>query len=161
MCITSATSMKQSCITPPSVGYTKHARTLRHILEYSHITDMSGGKKAFAVKKKRYRRVHVLINRLKEETDKHCKKMFKRLRRKKYYLLTFLEVGRANWCNNSTERGIRSRVILDSNSYGIRSEEDTLIIAMLMSVKQICKTKNDNFLDVMRAHLIKTRQKTT
>ena len=95
------------------------------------------------------------------ETDKHCKKMFKRLRREKDHLFTFLEVKGMEWHNNSAERGIRPCVILRNNSYGSRSEEGASAIATLMSVKQTCKAKNDNFLDVMRVHLIKTCQKTT
>ena len=48
-----------------------------------------------------------------------------------------------------------------NNSYGSRSEKGESVIAVLMSVKQTCKTKNGNFLDVMRAYLIKTCQKPT
>ena len=145
----------------PSADYKKHARALRRILEDSHITVAPGGKKALAAKKKLDRRIHNLINRLKGETDKHCKKMFKRLRREKDHLFTFLEIDGVDWHNNSAERGIRPCVILRNNSYGSRSEEGASAIAVLMSVKQTCKAKNDNFLDVMRTHMIKTCQKTT
>ena len=145
----------------PSADYKRHARTLRHILEDSHIDATPGGKKALAAKKKLDRCIRALIKRLKGETDKHCKKMFKRLRREKDHLFTFLEVKGVDWHNNSAERGIRPCVILRNNSYGSRSEEGASAIATLMSVKQTCKAKNDNFLDVMRVHLIKTCQKTT
>ena len=144
----------------PSADYKKHAQTFRRILEDSHITAAPGGKKALATKKKLDRRILTLLNRLKVETDKHCKKMFKRLRRGKDHLFTFLEVDRVDWHNNSAERGIRPCVILRNNSYGSRSEEGASAIAVLMSVKQTCKAKNVNFLDVMSAHLIKTCQKT-
>ena len=144
----------------PSVDYKKHAQTFRRILEDSHITAAPGGKKALAAKKKLDRRIHDLLNRLKGETDKHCKKMFKRLRREKDHLFTFLEVKGVEWHNNSAERGIRPCVILRNNSYGSRSEEGAAAIAVLMSVKQTCKAKKDNFLDVMHAYLIKTCQKT-
>ena len=53
---------------------------------------MPGGKKVLAAKKKLDRRILALLDRLKGEADKHCKKMFKRLRRKKDHLFTFLEV---------------------------------------------------------------------
>ena len=145
----------------PSAYYKRHARTLRRILEDSHIDAMPGGKKALAAKKKLDRRILALLGRLKGETDKHCKKMFKRLRREKDHLFTFLEVDGVEWHNNSAERGIRPCVILRNNSYGSRSEEGAAAIAVLMSVKQTCKAKKDNFLDVMRTHLIKTCQKTT
>ena len=145
----------------PSAYYKRHARTLRRILEDSHIDAMPGGKKALAAKKKLDRRILALLDRLKGETDKHCKKMFKRLRREKDHLFTFLEVDGVEWHNNSAERGIRPCVILRNNSYGSRSEEGAAAIAVLMSVKQTCKAKKDNFLDVMRTHLIKTCQKTT
>ena len=157
---TSATSRKLFCITPQVAYYKRHARTLRCILENSHIDAMPGGKKALAAKKKLDRRIHDLLNRLKGETDKHCKKMFKRLRREKDHLFTFLEVKGVEWHNNSAERGIRPCVILRNNSYGSRSEEDVAAIAVLMSVKQTCKAKKDNFLDVMHTYLIKTCQKT-
>ena len=87
--------------------------------------------------------------------------MLKKLRREKDHLFTFLEVDGVEWHNNSAERGIRPCVILRNNSYGSRSEEGAAAIAVLMSVKQTCKAKKDNFLDVMRTHLIKTCQKTT
>ena len=145
----------------PSADYKRHARTLRRILEDSHITAAPGGKKALAAKKKLDRRILALLDRLKGETDRHCKKMFKRLRREKDHLFTFLEVKGVEWHNNSAERGIRPCVILRNNSYGSRSEEGAAAIAVLMSVKQTCKAKKDNFLDVMRTHLIKTCQKTT
>ena len=144
----------------PSADYKKHAQTFRHILEDSHVTAAPGGKKALVAKKKLDRRIHDLLNRLKVETDKHCKKTFKRLRREKDHLFTFLEVKGVEWHNNSAERGIRSCVILRNNSYGSRSEEGAAAIAVLMSVKQTCKAKKDNFLDVMHACLIKTCQKT-
>ena len=145
----------------PSSEYEKHARTFRRILKDSYITAAPGGKKALAAKKKLDRRIHNLINRLKGETDKHCKRMLKRLRREKDHLFTFLEVKGVEWHNNSAERGIRPCVILRNNSYGSRSEEGASAIAVLMSVKQTCKAKNDNFLDVMRTHVAKTCQKTT
>ena len=144
----------------PSVDYKKHAQTFRRILEDSHITAAPGGKKALAAKKKLDRRIRDLLNRLKGETDKHCKRMFKRLRREKDHLFTFLEVKGVEWHNNSAERGIRPCVILRNNSYGSRSEEGAAAIAVLMSIKQTCKAKKDNFLDVMHAYLIKTCQKT-
>ena len=145
----------------PGADYKRRARTFRRILEDSHIDVTSGRKKALAAKKKLDRRILTLLNRLKVETDKHCKKMLKRLRREKDHLFTFLEVDGVDWHNNSAERGIRSCVILRNNSYGSRSEEGTSAIAVLMSVKQTCKAKNVNFLDVMSTHLIKTCQKTT
>ena len=145
----------------PSVDYKKHAQTFRRILEDSHITAAPGRKKVLAAKKKLDRRIHDLLNRLKGETDKHCKKMFKRFRREKDHLFTFLEVKGVEWHNNSAERGIRPCVILRNNSYGSRSKEGVATIVVLMSVKQTCKAKKDNFLDVMRTHLIKTCQKTT
>ena len=145
----------------PSADYKRHARTLRRILEDSHIDATPGRKKALAAKKKLDRRILALLNRLEGETDKHCKKIFKRLRREKDRLFTFLEVDEVEWHNNSAERGIRPCVILRNNSYGSRSEGGASAIAVLMSVKQTCKAKNDNFLDVMHTYLIKTCQKTT
>ena len=144
----------------PSSEYKKHARTLRRILVDSRIDAAPGGTRALAAKKKLDRRIRDLLNRLKGETDKHCKRMFKRLRREKDHLFTFLEVKGVEWHNNSAERGIRPCVILRNNSYGSRSKEGASAIAVLMSVKQTCKAKNDNFLDVMRTNLFKTCQKT-
>ena len=86
--------------------------------------------------------------------------MFAVLRREKDHLFTFLEVDRGGLYNNSTERGVRLCVILHNNSYESRSKEGAAAIAVLMSVKQTCKAKNDNFLDVMHTYLIKMCQKT-
>ena len=88
--------------------------------------------------------------------------MLKRLRREKGHLFTFLEVEGVERHDNSAEMGIRPCVILRNNSYGSRSEEGASAIAVLMSVKQTCKAKNNNlFDDVMRMNLFKTCQKTT
>ena len=140
-------------------GYRRHARAFRRIFEDSHIATASGRKKAFAVKKKIDRRILAIVHRFKGETDKYCKKMFKRLKREKDNLFTFLEVDRVDGHNNSAENSIRPCVILRNGSYGSRSEEGASTITMLMSVKQTCKVKKDNFLDVMRTNLIKTCQK--
>ena len=93
----------------PSPEYKKHARTLRRILVDSRIDAAPGGIEALAAKKKMGRRILALINRLKEETDRHCKRMFKRLRREKDRLFTFLEVDGVEWHNNSAERGASDR----------------------------------------------------
>ena len=53
----------------PSADYKKYARTLRRILEDSHITVAPGRKKALAVKKKMDRHIHDLLNRLKRVYD--------------------------------------------------------------------------------------------
>ena len=145
----------------PSPEYKKHARTFRRILADSRIDATPGGTETLAAKKKLGRRILALINRLKEETDKHCNRMLKKLRREKDHLFTFLEVDGVEWHNNSAERGIRPCVILRNNSYGSRSEEGASAIAVLMSVKQTCKAKNDDFLDAMRTNLFKTCQKST
>ena len=88
----------------PSSEYKKHARTLGRILVDSRIDAAPGGTRALAAKKKLDRRIRDLLNRLKGETDKHCKRMFKRLRREKDHLFTFLEVKGVEWHNNSAER---------------------------------------------------------
>ena len=71
------------------------------MLEYSHITVVSGGKKTLAVKKKLGRRILTIMNRFKVETGKHCKKMFKRLRKEKDHLFIFLDVEGSHGHNNS------------------------------------------------------------
>ena len=143
----------------PSPEYKKHARTFRRILADWCIDATPGGTEALAAKKKLGRRILALTNRLKEETGKHCNRTLKRLRREKDRLLTFLEVDGVELHNSSQRRGIRPCVILRNNSYGSRSEEGASAIAVLMSVKQTCKAKNDNFLDAMRTNLFKTCQK--
>ena len=57
----------------------------------THTSMPCGGKKALAAKKKLDRRILALLDRCsKERHYKHCKKMFKRLRREKDHLFTFI-----------------------------------------------------------------------
>ena len=148
----------------PSPEYKKHARTLRRILVDSRIDAAPGGIEALAAKKKMGRRILALINRLKEETDRHCKRMFKRLRREKDRLFTFLEVDGVEWHNNSAERGGGGHQTVHHTAQQQLQKQirrGASAIAVLMSVKQTWKAKNDNFLDVMRTNLLKTCQKIT
>ena len=121
-------------------------------LKTAHIDAMPGGKKALAAKIPAWTSsAHSCPSGQTQRRDRQALQegSFKRLRREKdAFCLHFLEVDGVEWHNNSAERGIRPCVILRNNSYGSRSEEGAAAIAVLMSVKQTCKAKKDNFLDL-------------
>ena len=140
----------------PGQDYRRHARTLRSILWDSHVDGaIPGGADALATKKRLDRRIASLIGRLEKDRDcKHCNRMRKRLVRERDHLFAFLETDDVEYHNNRAERAIRPYVILRKNSNGSRSKKGADAIAVLMSIKQTCKARGDDFCTVLRENLV-------
>ena len=140
----------------PGQDYRRHARTLRSILWDSHVDGaIPGGADALATKKRLDRRIASLIGRLEKDRDcKHCNRMRKRLVRERDHLFAFLETDDVEYHNNRAERAIRPYVILRKNSNGSRSKKGADAIAALMSIKQTCKARGDDFCTVLRENLV-------
>ncbi len=147
----------------PGQDYRRHARTLRAILWDSHVVDgaIPGGADALAAKKRLDRRIASMIGRLEKDRDcKHCNRMRKRLVREGDHLFAFLETGGVEYHNNRAERAIRPYVILRKNSNGSRSKKGADAIAILMSIKQTCKARGDDFCTVLREGLVLCQKNT-
>ena len=141
----------------PGQDYRRHARTLRSILWDSHVDGaIPGGADALATKKRLDRRIASMIGRLENNRDcKHCNRMRKRLVRERDHLFAFLETDDVEYHNNRAERAIiRPYVILRKNSNGSRSKKGADAIAALMSIKQTCKARGDDFCTVLRENLV-------
>ena len=87
--------------------------------------------------------------------EKNCLRLLKRLRREKGMLFTFLEEEGVDWNNNAAERALRSSVVIRKITYGNQSDEGARAHAVLMSVKETCALRKENFFDHAMAYLSK------
>jgi transposase len=79
--------------------------------------------------------------------EKNCLRFVKRLRRERDMLFTFLEEDGVEWNNNAAERALRSSVVIRKVTYGNQSDEGATAHAVLMSVRQTCSLRKENFFD--------------
>ena len=74
-------------------------------------------------------------------SDRHAKRLVKRLRRHQRDLFTFLDQPNVPFDNNTAERAIRPAVIIRKNSYGNRSQRGADCQAVLMSIFRTLKQR--------------------
>jgi len=74
-------------------------------------------------------------------SDRHAKRLIKRLRRHQHDLFTFLDQANVPFDNNTAERAIRPAVIIRKNSYGNRSQRGADCQAVLMSIFRTLKQR--------------------
>jgi transposase len=74
-------------------------------------------------------------------TDRHAKRLIKRLRRHQNDLFTFLDQPNVPFDNNTAERAVRPAVIIRKNSYGNRSQRGADCQAVLMSIFRTLKQR--------------------
>ena len=94
-------------------------------------------------------------------SDRHAKRLVKRLRRHQHDLFTFLDQANVPFENNTAERAIRPAVIIRKNSYGNRSQRGADCQAVLMSIFRTLKQRgHDPIRTVVHAlaHYLTTRQ---
>lgn len=108
-------------------------------------------KKRLQAKARFEERVQDLTNQ--KYNDKQCIRFVKRLRREKCMLFTFLEVDGIKYHNNDAERAIRPCVVIRKNTYGNKSEEGARALARLMSVRETCIKRGQNFYDYALQYL--------
>jgi transposase len=85
--------------------------------------------------------------------EKNCLRFVKRLRRERDMLFTFLEEDGVEWNNNAAERALRSSVVIRKVTYGNQSDEGATAHAVLMSVRQTCSLRKENFFDYAMGYL--------
>jgi hypothetical protein len=98
-------------------------------------------------------RIGALIASHSSSGEKNCKRFVKRLRREKGMLFTFLEEDGIDWNNNAAERALRSSVVIRKITYGNQSDEGAHAHAVLMSVKETCGLRRENFFDYAMGYL--------
>jgi hypothetical protein len=87
--------------------------------------------------------------------EKNCARLVKRLRRERSMLFTFLEEDGVDWNNNAAERALRSSVVIRKITYGNQSDEGAHTHAVLMSIKETCGLRKENFFDYAMGYLSK------
>ena len=98
-------------------------------------------------------RVDALIASYSSSREKNCRRLTKRLRREKGMLFTFLEEDGVDWNNNAAERALRSSVVIRKITYGNQSDEGAEAHAVLMSLKETCSLRKENFFDYAMGYL--------
>lgn len=84
--------------------------------------------------------------------ERNCLRLVKRLKRDKGMLFTFLEK-ECDWNNNAAERAIRPSVVVRKVTYGNKSLDGAKAHAVLMSLKETCRLRGENFYDYALKYL--------
>jgi len=85
--------------------------------------------------------------------ERNCLRLVKRLKREKGMLFTFLEKKECDWNNNAAERAIRPNVVVRKVTYGNKSLDGAKAHAVLMSIRETCKLRGQNFYDYALEYL--------
>ena len=81
------------------------------------------------------------------------------MRRERDMLFTFLEEEGVDWNNNAAERALRSSVVIRKITYGNQSDEGARAHAVLMSIKETCNLRKENFYDYAMQYLSPTSKR--
>ena len=98
-------------------------------------------------------RIDAFIASYSSSKEKNCARLLKRLRRERGMLFTFLEQDGVDWNNNAAERALRSSVVIRKITYGNQSDEGAHAHAVLMSIRETCGLRRENFFDYAMQYL--------
>ncbi len=98
-------------------------------------------------------RVDGLVESYSSSKERNCLRCVKRLRREKGMLFTFLGEEGVDWNNNAAERALRSSVVIRKITYGNQSDEGARAHAVLMSIRETCNLRKENFFDYAMGYL--------
>ncbi len=131
----------------PGKEFERFAKKLKRILHDSQKTGRRyrNRTKRMEVKARLEKRVAQLI--VPGYSDKHCRRFVKRLRRERQMLFTFLEKDGIEYHNNTAERAIWPCVVIRKITSGNKSIAGARAQAVLMSVKETCIRRGQNFYD--------------
>jgi transposase len=114
------------------------------------------GEKGLRAKARLEARVDALIASYSRSSEKNCIRLLKRLRRERGMLFTFLEEDGMDWNNNAAERALRSSVVIRKiTTYGNQSDEGAHAHAVLMSIRETCGLRKENFFNYTMGYLSK------
>ncbi len=134
----------------------KRRRMLRDAIRMADVKDLDERLRA----KARFEaRVDALVESYSSSKERNCARLLKRLRREKGMLFTFLEEQGVDWNNNAAERALRPSVVIRKITYGNQSEEGAHAHAVLMSVKETCGLRGENFFDDAMGYLARPTSK--
>lgn len=98
-------------------------------------------------------RIGLLVASYSSSNERNCTRLLKRLRRERGMLFTFLEEDGVDWNNNAAERALRSSVVIRKITYGNQSDEGAHAHAVLMSIRETCSLRKENFFDYAMGYL--------
>ena len=104
-------------------------------------------------------RIDRLIASYSSSNEKNCLRFIKRLKRERDMLFTFLEEEGIDWNNNAAERALRSSVVIRKITYGNQSDEGAAAHAVLMSIRETCNLRKENFFDYAMGYLNPTSER--
>jgi transposase len=140
----------------PGAEFAPFAKKLRRIL--GDAIRMAGEKdpaERLRAKARLEARVDALIASCSSSKEKNCARFLKRLRRERNMLFTFLGEDGIDWNNNAAERALRPSVVIRKITYGNQSDEGAHAHAVLMSIKETCGLRKENFFDYAMGYLNK------
>ena len=137
----------------PTREFIAFATKLKRILHDSQRASREGkGKRRRLEAKERFEeRMEKLISE--DYKDKNCIRFVKRLRREKSMLFTFLDIDGVEYHNNDAERAIRPCVVIRKITYGNKSEDGARAMTRLMSLRETCIKRGQNFYDYALEYL--------
>lgn len=137
----------------PGKEFKSFAKKLKRILHDSQRASgkIRSRKKRMEAKGRFEERIENLVSE--PYKDKQCIRFVKRLRREKSMLFTFLEKDGVKYHNNDAERAIRPCVVIRKITYGNKSEDGARAMARLMSIRETCVKRGQNFYDYALEYL--------
>ncbi len=137
----------------PGKPFRGFAKKLKRMLHDSQKADrkVKSRKKRVEAKARFEKRLENLISE--QYGDRQCIRFVKRLKREKSMLFTFLEIDGVQYHNNDAERAIRPCVVIRKITYGNKSLAGAKAQARLMSIKETCIKRGQNFYDYALEYL--------
>jgi transposase len=138
----------------PGAEFAPFAKKLRRILSDAirTVDDDDEGQRLRA-KARLETRVDALISSYTQPREKNCARLVKRLKRERNMLFTFLGEEDIDWNNNAAERALRPSVVIRKITYGNQSDEGAKAHAVLMSIKETCSLRKENFFNYAMGYL--------
>jgi len=140
----------------PGAEFFAFRKKLRRILRDAiRMADEEDDGERLRAKARLEARVDALISSYSSSGERNSARLLKRLRREKEMLFTFLEEDGIDWNNNAAERALRSSVVIRKITYGNQSDEGAHAHAVLMSIRETCGLRKENFFDYAMGYLSK------
>jgi transposase len=138
----------------PGKDFSPFRKKLRRILRDAiRMADSKDHGERLSAKERLEARIDALIASYSSSTEKNCARLIKRLRRERDMLFTFLAEEGVDWNNNAAERALRSSVVIRKITYGNQSDEGAHAHAVLMSIRETCGLRKENFFDYAMGYL--------
>jgi hypothetical protein len=139
----------------PGEDFLAFRKRLRRILRDAiRMSDNKDHGERLRAKARLEARIDALVSSYSPSEERNCVRLLKRLRRERNMLFTFLEEEGVDWNNNAAERALRSSVVIRKITYGNQSDEGAHAHAVLMSIREACGLRKENFFDHAMGYLL-------